>query len=77
MCVASCSSYANYKFVDNSTNTCVNICPSDPDMYVENYICVLHCAGGKFADPTPGVRACTSKCTDGLFSDPISGRCLE
>ena len=77
MCVTSCASYANYKFADNSSNSCVSLCPSDPDYYVDNYICVLHCSGGKFADPTAGLRKCTSLCTTGLFSDPLSGRCMS
>jgi hypothetical protein len=33
VCVPSCSIYSTYKLSDNSTNTCVNLCPSDPDSY--------------------------------------------
>lgn len=75
VCVPSCASFTTYTIADNSTNQCVAICPSTPDYYVQNNVCVMYCTNGTYADPTAGVRRCTSLCTDGLFSNPISGRC--
>lgn len=37
---------------------------------------MMHCSGGKFADPTSGLRSCVSMCYEGLYGDPVSGRCL-
>lgn len=72
---ADCATYGT--FADDSNNSCVHICPSDPDYYMENDICVPYCAYGTYADATSGVRECTSLCTEGLYGDPVSGRCVS
>lgn len=72
---AECAIYST--IADSSTNQCVGECPTDPDYYEQNGICVPYCAIDTFADPTPGLRLCTSLCTEGLYGDPVSGRCLE
>ena len=37
----------------------------------------MHCSGGKFSDPTAGLRECVTTCTEGLFGEPLSGKCLS
>lgn len=77
-CVSSCALFPIDNLADNSTNQCVNICPSTPDYYAQNNMCVLQCTvANTYADPTSGVRTCTTLCTSGLFSDTISRRCLS
>ena len=72
-CEDTCDQYG--QIADNSTNTCVDECPTDPDYYEEDGFCVMHCSGDLYADPTPGLRKCVAECTDGLYGDPVSGRC--
>ena len=52
-CSATCTPYG--QIADNSTNKCVDICPTEPDYYEENGVCVMDCASG-YADPTAGKR---------------------
>lgn len=49
-CVSSCTGLT-YPNADNSTNRCVPICPSQPDYYSDNHVCVFFCVTtGTFAD---------------------------
>ena len=62
-CIPAASSALYNTIADNSSNKCVPICPTDPDYYMQNGICVPYCSFGTYADPTTGLRICTSLCT--------------
>ena len=74
-CEETCSQFGT--IADNSTNKCVDLCPTDPDYYEEDGACVMHCSSGLFADPTANLRKCQNPCEEGLWGDPVSGRCLD
>lgn len=45
VCAATCSS-ASFPYADNSTNMCVPICPTQPDYFASNHVCVYNCPTG-------------------------------
>ncbi len=53
----------NNQFADNSTNMCVDKCPSDPDLYgqLSTNSCVLTCQSGFYSHPVS--RMCVNGCT--------------
>ncbi len=60
LCVPTCSS--NRFRLTTTNRTCVEVCPSTPDLYGDNltYNCTATCSGGRYADPFS--RLCTTSC---------------
>lgn len=76
-----CSASAGYPNADNSTNKCVFRCPSSPDYYSDNNVCVYYCTNpAQFANPDPLSRACVDRCPNltnyNTYGDPTNGRCV-
>ena len=70
----------DYPNADNSTNQCVETCPSFPDYYADNHICVFYCTdSSQFADPDS--RECVDRCPNitahNTYGDPLTGRCVQ
>lgn len=68
--------YYNNQFADSSTNMCVDICPSQPDLYgqTSTKTCVLKCTPGLFTHPD--LRLCVPNCATPYYADPDSGLCV-
>lgn len=63
-------------FKRTNPNLCVEICPSNPDLYGDaNGFCVATCTGGEFANSL--TRLCVASCltASGLFQ--YNGRCTK
>lgn len=78
-CMDACHSVA-YPNADNSTNYCVFQCPSNPDYYSDNHVCVYYCTNPlHFADPDS--RSCVGRCPNITayysYGDPTTGRCVQ
>ena len=68
--------YYNDQFADNSTNMCVDECPSQPDFYgqVSTKTCVFKCLPTLFSHPD--LRLCIDHCDDPYYADPSLGLCV-
>ena len=66
----------NDGFADNSTNTCVDKCPGDSDLYGDQSTnsCVLTCGTGFFSHPVD--RVCVADCDAPYYADPSSQLCV-
>ena len=63
-------------FADNTTNECVEICPS-PYYGVNSityYICVQYCPADEYKYDEE--RMCVSDCPDGYFADNLTMSCV-
>jgi hypothetical protein len=60
LCQSTCNPHFRLTLTEN---TCVSVCPSDPDLYGDttDYNCTAVCSGGQYADPTD--RMCKGSCS--------------
>ena len=73
----------SYPSADNSTNKCVPTCPSSPDYYNDNHVCVKYCtAPNYYADSS--TRQCVGRCPNvtgtpsyNTYADETTGRCVK